>query len=228
VVPDDAISEAEHHRKIRQGRVPLRLEVSCQPFFDTFIPPSEGARNHFKAPRFGSNPHPGSRRPGTRNARGAGDPSVCINTIIRFVVRPPRSKPSRQCIGLYPAKPETVATPNPAIRPTGGLPGDAPTVGDGGRRGRAGQETVPEPAWMRQPLVTAMGQSDPLPRTPHGQWSRSRPRFCNRWGQGAETGTQLGSRNGDAAASGNRDTQQPIPAKTMGPRSARIGRRRDL
>jgi len=49
-----------------------------------------------------------------------------------------------------------------------GSPGDAPTVGDCGRRGRAGQETLPEPAWRRQPQVTAMGQSDPLPRTPHG------------------------------------------------------------
>ncbi len=56
-------------------------------------------------------------------------------------------------------------------------PGDAPTAGDGGRRGRAGQETLPEPARMRQPQVTAIGQSDPLPRTPHGQWSDSRQMF---------------------------------------------------
>jgi hypothetical protein len=56
-------------------------------------------------------------------------------------------------------------------------PGDAPTIGDGGRRGRAGQETVPEPAWRRQPQATAMGQSDPLPRTPHGQGSVCRQRF---------------------------------------------------
>jgi len=28
-----------------------------------------------------------------------------------------------------------------------GFPGDAPMVGDGGRRGRAGQETVPEPVF---------------------------------------------------------------------------------
>jgi len=32
-------------------------------------------------------------------------------------------------------------------------------------------------AWSRQPHVTAMGQSDPLPRTPHGQWTVSRQRF---------------------------------------------------
>ncbi len=56
-------------------------------------------------------------------------------------------------------------------------PGDAPTVRDGGLRGRAGQETVPEPAWRRQPQVAAMGQSDPLPRAPHGQGSGSRQRF---------------------------------------------------
>jgi len=56
-------------------------------------------------------------------------------------------------------------------------PGDAPTVGDGHRRGRAGQETAPEPAWRRQPQVAAMGQSDPLPRTPHGQGSVRRQRF---------------------------------------------------
>ena len=36
---------------------------------------------------------------------------------------------------------------------------------------------MPESAWMRQPQVTAMGQSDPLPRTPHGQWSVRRQRF---------------------------------------------------
>ena len=58
-----------------------------------------------------------------------------------------------------------------------GSPGDAPRVGDVGRRGRAGQETLPEPAWRRQPQVTAMGQSDPLPRTPHGQWSVRRQGF---------------------------------------------------
>jgi hypothetical protein len=58
-----------------------------------------------------------------------------------------------------------------------GSPGDAPTVGDGGRRGRAGQETVPEPARRRQPQVTALGQSDHLPRTPHGQGTVRRQRF---------------------------------------------------
>ncbi len=52
-------------------------------------------------------------------------------------------------------------------------PDDAPTVGDGGRRGRAGQETVPEPAWRRQPQVASMGQSDPLPRT--GVMKRKKP-----------------------------------------------------
>jgi len=57
-------------------------------------------------------------------------------------------------------------------------PGDAPPVGkNGGRGGWAGQETVPEPAWRRQPQVAAMGQSDPLPRTPHGQGGVRRQRF---------------------------------------------------
>jgi hypothetical protein len=32
-------------------------------------------------------------------------------------------------------------------------------------------------AWRRQPQVTAIGQSDPLPRTLHGQGSGSRQRF---------------------------------------------------
>ena len=57
--------------------------------------------------------------------------------------------------------------------------GDAPTVGDWetvGRKGQAGQKTVPEPAGMRQPQVAAIGQSDALPRTPHGQWSVPRQR----------------------------------------------------
>jgi len=58
-----------------------------------------------------------------------------------------------------------------------GSPGDAPPVGNCGRRGRAGQETVPEPAWRRQPKVAAIGQSDPLPRTPRSQWSVRRQRF---------------------------------------------------
>jgi len=31
--------------------------------------------------------------------------------------------------------------------------------------------------WMRQPQVVAMGQSDPPPRTPHGEWSVGRQRF---------------------------------------------------
>ncbi len=61
-----------------------------------------------------------------------------------------------------------------------GSPGDEPTGGDWetcGRGGRAGQDTVPEPAWRRQPQVAAMGQSDALPRTPHRQGSVSRQRF---------------------------------------------------
>ena len=58
-----------------------------------------------------------------------------------------------------------------------GSPGDAPPVGDCGHRGRAGQETVPAPAWRRQPKVAEMGQSDPLARTPHGQGSVRRRRF---------------------------------------------------
>src|SRR5208283_358438 len=59
----------------------------------------------------------------------------------------------------------------------GRSPGNGPTVGDRGCRGRASPDTVPEPAWRRQPQVTAMGQSNPLPRTPHGQWSVRRQRF---------------------------------------------------
>jgi hypothetical protein len=84
-----------------------------------------------------------------------------------------------------------------------GSPGDAPTVGDCGRRGRAGQEALPEPSriggeipvhpceegiqgggrWpgsmapVSQPQVAPIGQSDPLPRTPHGQWSDSRQKY---------------------------------------------------
>ncbi len=47
-------------------------------------------------------------------------------------------------------------------------PGNWPTVGDGGFRGRASPDTVPEPAWRLQPQVTAMGQSNPLPRSRTG------------------------------------------------------------
>ena len=48
-------------------------------------------------------------------------------------------------------------------------PGNAPTVGDGGRRGRVGQEALAEPAWKHS-QVTAMGQSDPclVPHTGNG------------------------------------------------------------
>jgi hypothetical protein len=57
------------------------------------------------------------------------------------------------------------------------FPDGASTVGDGGRKGRAGEETVPEPAWRRQLKVAAMGQSDPLLRIAHGQGSVRRRRL---------------------------------------------------
>src|SRR5208337_414560 len=70
-------------------------------------PPKQAGPTKPKAvePRLGGRlVPPGSRRPGTRNARAAGDASVCICTLVRFAVRPPLSKPSRQRIGLYPGK----------------------------------------------------------------------------------------------------------------------------
>ena len=41
----------------------------------------------------------------------------------------------------------------------------------------ANQELRATPVAWRQPQVTAMGQSDPLPCTPHGRWSVRRQRF---------------------------------------------------
>jgi len=50
-----------------------------------------------------------------------------------------------------------------------GSPGDAPTVGDGGRRGRAGQETVPE-----RLDAPAQGRRDGTIRSPASYSTRAR------------------------------------------------------
>jgi len=79
----------------------------------------------------------------TRLRSGTGRPSVAKDG------RVGRPRPNRRESAAKSLRSARVSRPRRSADRRS--PGDGPTVGVGGRRGRAGQETVPEPAWRASP-----------------------------------------------------------------------------